>query len=312
METRTIGGLEVSEVGLGCNNLGRRLDSAGSDAVVGAALDAGVTLFDTADFYGETKSEEFLGRALGKRRDQAVLATKFGAPLDETGGGASPAYVRRAVEASLTRLGTDRIDLYQLHLPDPETPVSETLGALDELARQGKIREIGCSNFTADQLREAEGAAVAGGLTRFVTVQNEYNLFHREPEADVLPECDRLDIRFLPYRPLASGVLTGKYRLGRPAPEGTRLSGDARPNPDYADRLLADDSLARVEALIDLAESNDHTILDLAFAWLLSRPQVPSVIAGASTPEQVRANVAAGEWMLSEELLGRIDEIVSA
>ncbi len=308
-----MGGLEVSAVGLGCNNFGRRLDFVGSDAVVGAALDAGVTLFDTADFYGETKSEEFLGRALGKRRDQVVLATKFGAPLDGTGGGASPTYVRRAVEASLTRLGTDRIDLYQLHLPDPETPVSETLGVLDELVRQGKVREVGCSNFTADQLREADRAALGGGLARFVTVQNEYNLFHRVPEADVLPECDRLDIRFLPYRPLASGVLTGKYRLGRPVPEGTRLSSDdAKPSSDYASRLLGDDSLARVEALVDLAESNGHTILDLAFAWLLSRPQVPSVIAGASTPEQVRANVAAGEWTLSEELLGRIDEIVAA
>ena len=208
MQTRRIGSLEVSVVGLGCNNFGRRIDAGATAAVVHAALDAGVTLFDTADIYGNGKSEEFLGRALGPRRKDIVLATKFGGPMDERRRGARPDYVRRAVEDSLRRLGTDRIDLYQLHQPDTETPIGDTLGALDELVRAGKVREIGCSNFSVEQLRDAERAA-RPGAARFVSVQNEYSLLHRDPEGGVLAECERQGLAFIPYFPLASGLLTG-------------------------------------------------------------------------------------------------------
>jgi aryl-alcohol dehydrogenase-like predicted oxidoreductase len=219
IDTRRIGSLEVSVVGLGCNNFGRRLDYDATSAVVDAALDAGITFFDTADVYGATKSEEYLARALGRRRDDVVVATKFGSRLDEERRGARPEYVRRAVEDSLRRLGTDRIDLYQLHTPDPDVPIGETLGALDELVQTGKVREIGCSNFSAEQLREAE-EATREGAARFVSVQNEYSLLHRAPEQDVLPECERAGLAFIPYFPLANGLLTGKYRRGQDALKG--------------------------------------------------------------------------------------------
>ncbi|CAN5320081.1 hypothetical protein BH18GEM1_BH18GEM1_21060 [soil metagenome] len=222
MKQRRIGSLEVSIVGLGCNNFGRRLNKKDSAAVVNAALDAGITLFDTADIYGDGRSEEFVGRALGSRRDSVVIATKFGSSMKGRGKGASAAYIRKTIEASLRRLGTDRIDLYQLHEPDETVPIEETLGALDELVRAGKVHEIGCSNFTTDQIREAD-AAVRGGA-RFASVQNEYNLLNREPEQGVLAECERLGLAFLPYFPLASGLLTGKYCRGRPAPKGSRLA----------------------------------------------------------------------------------------
>jgi aryl-alcohol dehydrogenase-like predicted oxidoreductase len=208
----------VSEVGLGCNSFGRRLDSDATSAVVDAALDAGITFFDTADVYGGTRSEECLGRALGRRRDEVVVATKFGSAVDEQRKGARPEYVRQAAEDSLRRLGTERIDLYQLHNPDPQVPIEDTLGALDELVRAGKVREIGCSNFSAEQLRAAEGAA-HDGAARFVSVQNEYSLLHREPERDVLPESERAGLAFIPYFPLANGLLTGKYRQGQHAPQ---------------------------------------------------------------------------------------------
>ncbi|MGH9694759.1 MAG: aldo/keto reductase, partial [Bryobacteraceae bacterium] len=213
MERRRIGSLEVSAVGLGCNNFGWRIDKQATKAVVAAALDSGINFFDTADMYDAGQSEKYLGEALGSRRNEVVLATKFGFSMGEGKSGASPAYVRQALDASLLRLGTDRIDLYQLHTPDPATPIADTLGALDNLVKAGKIREIGCSNFSADQLREAHG---------FVSVQNEYSLFHRAPEADVLPECKRSGIVFIPYFPLANGLLTGKYRKGQPLPENSR------------------------------------------------------------------------------------------
>lgn len=305
MDTRRIGSLEVSVVGLGCNNFGRRLDSNATSAVVNAALDEGINFFDTADVYGGTKSEEFLGRALGRRRDEVVIATKFGSRIDERRKGARPEYVHQAAEDSLRRLGTDRIDLYQLHWPDPEVPIEDTLGALDELVRAGKVREIGCSNFSAEQLSAAEEAASSGGLARFVSVQNEYNLLHREPEYDVLPECERLGISFIPYFPLASGLLTGKYRKGRPAPEGSRLQSRR------GDSLLTDHNLAIVEELIEYSESRRHTILELAFSWLLERPAVASVIAGATSPEQIESNVAAAGWRLTDAELAEIDAIVS-
>ena len=224
MRTRMIGSLEVSVVGLGCNNFGGRLDYDSTAAVVHSAIDAGITFFDTADIYGGTKSEEFLGRALGARRDEIVLATKFGMQVDAERKGAKPDYVPRALEDSLRRLQTDHIDLYQLHAPDPTTPIADTLGALDECVRAGKVKEIGCSNFTVAQLQEAESAAPAGAA-HFVSVQNQYSLLHRDVEGDVLPECERAGLSFLPYFPLASGVLTGKYRRGEAPPAGARLSG---------------------------------------------------------------------------------------
>jgi aryl-alcohol dehydrogenase-like predicted oxidoreductase len=306
MERRRIGSLEVSVVGLGCNNFGGRLDAGATAAVVHAAIDAGINFFDTADIYGGTKSEEFIGGALGGRRDQVVLATKFGGKIDEQRKGAKAAYVRQAVEDSLRRLGTDRIDLYQLHVPDPETPIEETLGALAELVRAGKVREIGCSNFSVEQLRAAEAAAPAAGA-RFVSVQNEYSLLKREPERDgVLAECERLGLAFLPYFPLASGLLTGKYRQGQPPPEGSRLAGSGT-----SGRFLNERSLALVEELIRFAESRGHTILELAFSWLLTRPAVASVIAGATKAEQVKANVSAAGWTLAGDDLAQIDRVLS-
>jgi aryl-alcohol dehydrogenase-like predicted oxidoreductase len=304
MERRSIGSLEVSVVGLGCNNYGWRLDAAASTAVVEAALDAGVTFFDTADIYGDTKSEEYLGRALGGRRKDVIVATKFGLAVGELRGGARPEYVHRAAEDSLRRLGTTWIDLYQLHRPDPGVPIAETLDALDELVRAGKVREIGCSNFTVQQLREAE-SAVRPGHARFVSVQNEYSLLHRDPEHDVIPECERAGMAFLPYFPLASGLLTGKYRKGRPIPTGTRLSEGSRRT------ALSDRNLEVVEALIEFAESRGHTLLELAISWLAAQPTVASVIAGATSPEQVRANAAAVRWHLSRQELEEVDRITS-
>jgi aryl-alcohol dehydrogenase-like predicted oxidoreductase len=304
MRTRKIGSLEVSVVGLGCNNFGGRLDYDGTAAVVYGALDAGITLFDTADVYGGTRSEEFLGRALGPRRHEIVLATKFGMQVDADHKGAKPAYVHSALEDSLRRLRTDHVDLYQLHAPDPETPIAETLGALDECVRAGKVREIGCSNFTAEQIREAE-AAVSDGAARFVSVQNEYSLLRRRAERDVLPECERAGLAFLPYFPLASGVLSGKYRRGQAPPPGTRLSGvKANEGP------LADDTLAVVERLTEFAEQRNRTMVELAIAWILAHSPVASVIAGATTPAQVNANVAAQDWVLDDGDLAEIDALL--
>jgi aryl-alcohol dehydrogenase-like predicted oxidoreductase len=298
MEQRHIGSLEVSVIGLGCNNFGHRLDGDATARVVHAALDAGIDFFDTAELYGDGKSEEYLGRALRGRRQSVTIATKFGyktAPPDRRG---QPENVRRAADASLARLGTDYIDLFQLHSPDPRVPIADTLGALDELVRQGKVREIGCSNFSAVQLREAERAVVPGHA-RFVSVQNEYSLIDREPEADVLPECERLGLAFIPYYPLAGGLLTGKYRRGRPVPQGTRLGeGSGR---------LSEENLAFIEELIQFGESRKRTLLELAIGWLLARPVVASVIAGATKPEQARSNAAASEWRLTAEERAAVD-----
>ncbi len=304
MEKRRIGSLEVSVVGLGCNNFGKRLDERQTAAVVDAALEVGVNLLDTADIYGGTRSEAFLGNVLKGRRERVVVATKFGMRIDEARQGAHPDYVRRAVEDSLQRLQTDRIDLYQLHTPDPSVPIADTLGALDALVREGKVREIGCSNFDAQMLSEAARAASAAKGARFVSVQNEYSLFQREPEEAVLPACEALGLAFLPYFPLASGLLTGKYRLGAPPPQGARLTGSDR----FAD-LLAQEKLERVERLISFAEARGHSLLELAFCWLLSRQQVASVIAGATSAEQLRANAAAAGWRLTPEELAEVDRI---
>jgi aryl-alcohol dehydrogenase-like predicted oxidoreductase len=304
METRRIGSLQVTVVGLGGNNFGGRLDFDRTRAVVEAALDAGINFFDTADIYGGTKSEEFLGRALEGRRDQVVLATKFGMAVDERRQGARPDYVRRAAEDSLRRLRTDRIDLYQLHQPDPETPIGETLAALDELVRKGKVREIGCSNFSASQLAEAH-RAVRAGAAGFVSVQNEYSLLHRDPERDVMPECERLGLAFIPFFPLASGLLTGKYRKGESAPGTGRLGSPG----NLRDRFLNDRNRAIAEALGDFASSRGHTLLELAFSWLLSHRPVSSVIAGATSAEQVRANLKAAGWRLTAEELAEVDRL---
>ncbi|AUX45406.1 aldo/keto reductase [Sorangium cellulosum] len=306
MEKRRIGSLEVSVVGLGCNNFGGRIDAQRTAAVVGAALDAGINFFDTADIYGGTRSEELLGRALGRRRSEVIVATKFGVPLDDQRrGGARPAYIQRAVEDSLRRLGTDWIDLYQLHRPDPETPIEDTLGALDALVRAGKVREIGNSNFSADQLRGAE-QAVRPGAARFVSVQNEYSLLQREPEREVLAESKRLGIAFLPYFPLASGLLSGKYLPGHPAPEGARL---AAPEAPLTARFLTDQNRSTAEALSAFASSRGRSLLELAFSWLAGRPAVASVIAGATSPEQVHANAAAVGFRLTADDLQEIDRL---
>lgn len=306
MEKRRIGSLEVTLAGLGCNNFGKRISDEASLQVIEAALEAGVNFFDTADIYGQTRSEELLGRALAGRRKQVIIATKFGIKLDEQRlGGASPKYVQRAAEDSLRRLNTDYIDLYQIHQPDPNVPIADTLGALNRLVEAGKVREIGCSNFSLAQLREAE-AAVAPGAARFVSLQNEYSLLHREPEQGVLAECERAGCAFLPYFPLANGLLTGKYRRGTPPPAGTRM---AREN-QFA-RYLSDRNFAIVQSLTEFAESRGHTILELAMSWLASRPAVASVIAGATKPEQVRANAAAVGWRLTAAELAQVDSLVA-
>ncbi|TMK90694.1 MAG: aldo/keto reductase [Actinobacteria bacterium] len=294
LPTRRIGSLEVPVVGLGCNNFGSRLDEGRTRRVVDAALEAGVTFFDTADIYGRTQSEAFLGRILEGRRDRVVIATKFGMEVDRTRRGAAPAYVRRALEDSLRRLRTDRIDLYQLHEPDPATPIADTLGALDGLVREGKVRQIGCSNFSGAQLLEAS-AAMKEGAARFISVQNELNLLDRADEQDALPVAEQLGLAYIPYFPLANGLLTGKYRPGV-VPEGSRLASSRR-----AEQLLTDGTFARLEALDRFAVDRGHSILELAFGWLLAHPPVASVIAGATTPEQVRANAAAAGWILTAD-----------
>ncbi|MHB1169495.1 MAG: aldo/keto reductase [Longimicrobiales bacterium] len=303
MDMRSIGPLRVSAVGLGCNNFGKRIDAAQTERVVHAALDAGINFFDTADRYSAGTSEEYLGRALRGRRHDAIIATKFGKQVGDVPASATAAYIRSAAEASLRRLGVDHIDLYQIHEPHPDVPIAETLGALDELVRAGRVRAIGCSNFSAQQIEEAEAVARESGGVRFVSVQNEYNLLTRDPEHDgVLDACARHDLALLPFFPLASGLLTGKYRLGQPAPENTRISSG------WLDKHHTQQNLETVERLIAVAESQGRTLLELAFAWLLRRTEVGSVIAGATRAEQVRANAAAASRPLADGELAEIDE----
>jgi aryl-alcohol dehydrogenase-like predicted oxidoreductase len=293
MRTRVLGngGPEVSVVGLGTNNFGRRCDYDQTVAVIDAALDAGVTLLDTADIYGQGMSEEYIGRALEGRRDQVVIATKFGSEMDERPEErrGNPDYIRWAVEGSLRRLRTDVIDVYQMHVPDPVTPIVETLGALNDLVAEGKVRWIGSSNFSADQIEAAEEVSRGAGLHRFVSAQNQHSLVKREVEDDVLPVCEKLGIGFLPYFPLASGLLTGKYTRGEDATEG-RLAG----------REIPEEQWDRAEALQSYADERGVSLLDVAVGGLLAMPAVTSVIAGATKPEQVRANAAAGAWEPSD------------
>lgn len=306
METRRIANLEVSAIGLGCNNFGWRIDEPASHAVVHAALDAGINFFDTSDTYGGTKSEQYLGRALGTRRSSVIIATKFGSEIDATHKGARPEYVRKACEDSLRRLGTDYIDLYQLHRPDPTTPIADTLAALNELVNAGKVLQIGCSNFTAVQIREAAAASELLHSARFVSVQNNYNMLERTDETDAIPECERLGLAYLPYFPLASGLLTGKIRKGKSAPPGTRIADIA-----WIKEKLTDRNVNIIERLITFSSVHKHTILELAMSWLLRLPVVASVIAGATSPEQVRANAAAASWSLSASDLAAIEGILS-
>lgn len=291
-------GLRASRVGLGCNNFGSRVDLAGTRRVVDAALDAGVTFLDTAELYGSGgDSERFLGEALEGRRDRVVLATKFGWGSEHGDGSAET--VRRAIDGSLERLRTDHVDLYYLHRPDPDTPIAETLGALDELVRAGKVRAIGCSNFSAAQLAEADRVAHEQGVTRFTVLQNHYSLLERRDDDEVLPLCRELGIAYIPYFPLASGLLTGKYHRGEPAPDGTRLAG----------REIEDERFARVEALAAFAEERGHSLLELAISALASTPGMGSVIAGATNPEQVRANARAAGWRLGADDLSALADV---
>ncbi len=298
--------LEVSLVGLGCNNFGKRLDLDGTAAVLEAALAAGITFFDTADIYGGSESERLMGEALQGRRDDYVLATKFGMQMrgaddapDAPRG--SREYIRWAIEGSLKRLRVERVDLYQYHQPDGITPLAETLAALDELVREGLVTAIGCSNFSAAQLEEAERISRQRGLARFVTLQNEYSLLERGIEAEVAPACERLGISILPFFPLASGLLTGKYRRGEPGPQGARLS--------ERESVGSDAQFEVVEALEGFAGERDLSVLDVAIAGLAAQPAVGSVIAGATKPEQIEANVAALRWQPTEVDLAELDRI---
>jgi len=288
-------GLQVTRVGLGCNNFGGRLDLERTRAVVEAALEAGITFLDTADIYGGGGSERFLGEILEGRRDQVVLATKFGMGPDEGMARGSREYTRHALAASLERLRTDYVDVYYYHQPDETTPVAETIGAMRELVEEGRVRAIGVSNFSVEQLDEAVAAGPVAAL------QNHYNLLEREAEANVLPRCAELGVGFVPYFPLASGLLTGKYRRGEPPPQGTRLSGRSE--------ALSDSAFDRIEALEAFAQERGHTLLELAIAGLASQPGVVSVIAGATAPEQVRANAAAADWELSADDLTALRDL---
>jgi aryl-alcohol dehydrogenase-like predicted oxidoreductase len=306
MEFRTVGPknaetMRVSLVGLGCNAFGRRISEQESIAVVHAALDAGITFFDTAESYGDGQSESWLGKGLGRRRKDVIVATKFGwGKLHAPGkGGGSRANIEKAVEGSLKRLGTDWIDLYQLHRPDASTPIAETLDALDDLVRAGKVRFIGCSNFSGAQLAEAMQVAASRRTMPFVTAQNEYNVLDRAIEGGLLPVCRANDVRILPYYPIARGLLTGKYRRGREAPKGSRLEGG-----------LSGADFARLEALEAFAASSGHSLLDLAMSWLAGKPETASVIAGASRPEQLAQNAAAAGWHMTAQDRAEIDRIV--
>ena len=311
MEFRRLGasGLKVSEVGLGCNNFGMRIDQEATTAVVNAAIDAGINFFDTADVYGgQGKSEEMLGKALNGRLHEVLVATKFANPMgprvDQRGG--SRKWVVQACEDSLRRLGTDYIDLYQMHRPDSETPIEETLRALDDLITAGKIRYVGNSNFAGWQIAEADAVSKSERLNRFVSAQNNYSLLERRIEHEVLPACDHFGLGMLPFFPLASGLLTGKYKRGEAAPEGTRMAAwGAR-----AQAAMSDQAFDKVEALESYANERGHTLLELAFGWLLGHGAVSSVIAGATRIEQVKDNAGAAAWKLTPDEVSEVTALV--
>jgi len=312
MDYRRLGdsGLKVSEIGLGCNNFGMRIDQAATDAVIDAAIEHGVTFFDTADVYGgRGKSEEMMGHSLKGKRHQVVLATKFASPMgdapDKRGG--SRRYIMDAVEASLKRLQTDYIDLYQMHQPDRDTPIEETLSALDDLVTQGKVRYLGNSNFTGWMIADADWTSRNEHMSRFVSAQNNYSLLERRVEHEVTPACERFGIGMLPYFPLASGLLTGKYKRGEAPAEGTRLAAwGAR-----GAAALNDKNFDKLEALSSWSEERGHDMLDLAFAWLLGHPVVSSVIAGATKPEQVAANAKTAAWKLTPQEVEEVTKLAA-
>jgi aryl-alcohol dehydrogenase-like predicted oxidoreductase len=308
MEYRQLGasGLQVSAVGLGANNFGGRLDSRRTEAVVHAALDAGVNLIDTSNSYGDGHSEEFIGRALRSRRHQAVIATKVSSRVADgpNNAGNSRKHILDQVETSLRKLGTDYIDLYQIHWWDPNTPIEETLRALDDLIRQGKVRYAGCSNFAAWQVCEAHWTARSLDINGFVSVQPRYSIMYRLPEQELLPFCSKYGVGILPYYPLENGFLTGKYRRNQAAPEGTRLAQSDR-------GMFTDRNFDMLEGLERFAEERGHSILELAFAWLLAKPEVSSVIAGATRPDQVVANAKSADWALTPEDIEVVDAIVT-
>ena len=310
MEIRNLGqsGLRVSAIGLGCNNFGGRSGMEETRAVIHKALDLGITFFDTADTYGEMGgSETLMGQILGDDRKRIVLATKFANPMDTAGvkRGTSRHYIMNAVEDSLRRLRTDWIDLYQVHNPDPRTPIEETLRALDDLIRQGKVRYIGCSNFPAWQVVEAQWTARSNGLNGFVSCQDEYSLIHRAPEGGLMPAMRKYGLGLIPYAPLASGLLTGKYRRNMPLPAGTRLANTER----LAERFLTERNWRISEGLADFVAARGRSMLELAFSWLLAQSPVASVIAGATKPDQLEQNVKAGDWQLSADDLAEIERI---
>ena len=312
MKVRRLGtsGLKVSEIGLGCNNFGQRLDLEATRRVVHRALDLGITLFDTADGYGNRGgSETQLGEVLGTKRRDIVLATKFGWPMDDIGvlRGGSRRYLMRAVEDSLRRLKTDWIDLYQFHTPDPETPLEETLRALDDLVRQGKVRYVGCSNFAGWQVADAAWISRSEGLAPFVSVQNEYSLLVRDVESEVVPAMRKFGLGLLPFFPLAGGLLTGKYRHGEPLPAGARLTDTKR----SADRFLTERNWRIVDALQGFADSRGRKLVDVAVGWVLARPWVGSVIAGATSAEQIESNVAAGAVRLADDEIAELDRLTA-
>lgn len=313
MDYRNIGSLSVPVVGLGCNQFGTATcDESTSNQVINEAIEAGINYFDIADEYGQNyadptdprgwgASEEILGRALSGRRDAVIIATKFGSHPhgDGSKGGNSARWARVALEDSLRRLGTDYVDLYQVHFPDPAVPIAETLSVLDEFVQAGKVREIGCCNFSGQMLREAADAAKDGGFRPFASVQNSLNLFSRGAINDVLPVCEELGMAFIPYYPLASGMLTGKYRRGMELPSDTRLTDGLMVTPEARDRLFSDKTFARLEALESFASERGHSLLELAIGWLLAQPTVATVIAGAAKPGQASSNAAAAGWRLS-------------
>jgi aryl-alcohol dehydrogenase-like predicted oxidoreductase len=310
MRYRQLGpsGLTVSAVGLGCNAFGSRIDDERSSTVVHAAVDAGITLFDTADIYGTGASEQLLGKALGARRDDVVVATKFGMDMHGANGPdwgvrGSRRYLRKAVEASLRRLGTDWIDLYQMHTPDPSTPIEETLAALHELVNEGKVRYIGSSNFSGWQVVDANWVARTNGYPPFISAQNKYSLYDRSADHELVPACEHLGLSLLPFFPLEFGLLTGKYRRGQPAPPGTRLAVQGH-------RLESAD-FDKIEALESFAANRSISILEVSIGGLVARPYIGSVIAGATSPEQVVANVRAGEWVPSNEDLEALDALTT-
>lgn len=310
MDYRRLGhsGLWVSAVGIGCNNFGAKCDEAATRAVVHACLDAGITLFDTADMYGNRGgSETLLGRILGHHRKDIVLASKFGLPMGEGPylNGAGRHYIMRAVEDSLRRLRTDHLDLYQVHRPDPATPIEETLRALDDLVRDGKVRYVGCSNFAGWQLAEAEWAARAGGTVRFISAQNEYSLVDRRIEGELVPAANAYGVGILPYFPLANGLLTGKYQRNHAMPDGARMTE----RPTRAEEVLTDRNWTIAEKVADYAAAGGHSLLEAAIGWLASQDHVPSVIAGATTAEQVAQNAAAADWRMTAEEIADINAL---